>query len=105
MIKNPKHIHLLINPYNNTLAICPSSSGVKDSLKVTYNTDTECEYYSLELMSQLARLNPHLTAEHSYRIGGKTMFQEQLAVFDMKTATILDTMSGLDPSRSTINEL
>ena len=104
MIENPKHIHLLINPYNNTLAICPSSAGVKDSLKVPYNTDTECEYYSLELMNQLAKLNPRLSADHSYRIGGKAILQAQLAVFDMKTATILDTMPGLDPNRSTINE-
>ena len=95
---------MLINPYNNTLAICPSTADVKDSLKVSYNTDTECEYYSLELMNQLAKLNPYLSSDHSYRIGGKTMFQEQLAVFNMKDATILDPMPGPNSVRSTKNE-
>ena len=51
-LNRPEYIVILVNPYKSTIAVVPMETSDKDTLKVSYD-DSECEYYSKKLMSQL----------------------------------------------------
>lgn len=87
-LNRPENIVILINPDTYKIAICPTLPDVKDSLKVSYDSNTDCEYYSKELMVQLSRLKTSINRSYTYRIRGK--IDKNIAIFDINDAVRYD---------------
>ena len=100
LLKKPKNIHILINPTAYKLVIRPTPPDIKDSLKISYKADSDCEFYSTDLMEQLSRLKPQLSNSCTYRISGEIVGDKRIAIFDICNAAIYD-----GPSSSERNEL
>ncbi len=92
-LKRPENIMILINPDTYKIAICPTLSDVKDSLKVSYDSNMDCEYYSKELMVQLSGLKSSINRSYTYRIQGK--IDKNIAVFDINDAIRFDPSSDM----------
>ncbi len=85
LLNNPEYVLILVNPHKSAIAVCPTDAGKKDTLKITYN-DSDCEYYSKELMTQLSRLRLCIDRSYTYRIKGKVLNNGRIAIFDMNDA-------------------
>ena len=107
LLNNPGNIHILINPQTNKIALCPARPGTKDSIKLQYGPDIDCELYSTELMAQLSYLSPKFDSTYTYRIIGEVIPDRDIALFDLTTATKLDASTKDETTnitRSTPNE-
>ncbi len=107
LLKNPSNIHILINPQTNKIALCPSRPEAKDSIKLQYGPDVDCELYSTELMEQLSYLSPQFDLTYTYRIIGEVIPDKGIALFDLTDATKLDPSGKAeanDTTRSIPNE-
>ena len=107
LLNRPKNIHILINPAEYKLVIRPTPPDIKDSLKISYKADSDCEFYSTELMEQLSRLRPELSTSRTYRIIGEIIEEKRIALFDINKAVIYDgppTNDSKDHTRSSPNE-
>ena len=107
LLNNPSNIHILINPQPNKIALCPARPDTKDSIKLQYGTDIDCELYSTELMEQLSYLSPKIDFASTYRIIGEVIPDKGIALFDLTDATKLDASSKAeanDITRSVPNE-
>ncbi len=90
LLNRPKNIHILINPEEYKLVIRPTPPDIKDSLKISYKADSDCEFYSTELMEQLSKLRPELGTSCTYRIIGELVEEKRIALFDINKAAIYD---------------
>ncbi len=107
LLGNPRYIHILINPAEQKLIIRPTVPGKKASLKVKYKNDTECAFYSTMLVNKLSGLLPQNDPECSYRISGRMIEEQGFALFDIATATAIDSSLDngiIDTSRSEQHE-
>ena len=99
LLKYPKNIHILINPNEYKLVIRPTPPDIKDSLKINYKTDSDCEFYSTDLMDQLSRLKPQLLYSCTYRIIGEIVEEKRIALFDINKATIYEGTSSAESKK------
>ncbi len=90
LLKKPQNIHILINPDTSSLVIRPTPDNIKDSLKISYRADSDCEFYSTDLMEQLLLLKPQLNTSCTYRIVGKIVSEKRIAIFDISEAALYD---------------
>ncbi len=107
LLKRPRNIHILINPAEYKLVIRPTPPDVKDSLKISYKADSDCEFYSTDLMEQLSRLKPQLNNSCTYRIIGEIVEEKRIALFDINKAARYDgpiSSECKDQVRSAPNE-
>jgi hypothetical protein len=86
LLDNPTNIVILINPDKYKIMIRPVLPDVKDSLKVIYKTNADCEFYSKELMDQLSKLGSCINLSYTYRITGKAVPGKGIALFDINDA-------------------
>ncbi len=89
----PNNIHILINPVEYKLVIRPTPPDIKDSLKISYKTDSDCEFYSTDLMEKLTLLKPQFNNSCTYRIVGQIVEDKGIALFDITKATIYEGLS------------
>ena len=94
LLNKPENIVIMVNPDKNKIALCSTLPDVKDSLKVFYDNNSDCEYYSKELMEQLSRLKSCIDQSYTYRIYGKIV-NSILAIFDINDAFRYDGCSDL----------
>ena len=99
LLNRPKNIHILINPNEYKLVIRPTPPDIKDSLKINYKADSDCEFYSTDLMEQLSRLKPQLFNFCTYRIIGEIVEEKRIALFDINKATIYEGTSNLESKK------
>ena len=85
LLNNPEYVLILVNPHKSAIAVCPTDSEQKDSLKISYD-DSDCEYYSKELMTQLSKLRLFTDQSYTYRIKGNVLNNGRIAIFDMNDA-------------------
>ena len=91
LLNRPENIMILVNPETYMIAICPALPNKKDSLKVIYDNNADCEYYSKELMEQLSWLKSSIKRTYTYRITGELSYDRKIAVFDINKAVRYDT--------------
>ena len=93
LLNYPENIHILINPEEKKLVIRPTPPDIKDSLKISYKNDIDCEFYSTDLMEQLSFLKPQLNTSKTYRIIGEIVETKKIALFDVNKAYIYEGQS------------
>lgn len=95
-LNHPKNIHLLINPTEYKIVIRPIPPNIKDSLQISYKPDSDCEFYSTELMEQLSMLNNNLCSDNTYRIKGEILEEGRLALFHINRAELYEDHINLE---------
>lgn len=87
---NPDFVVLIINPDEHTLGIKCSMLDDKLAHRIHKNTmKNDCELHSKPLMTALHRLCPDWDEKESYKLEGKVIADENMAVFSMKNFTVL----------------
>ncbi|MCR5331775.1 MAG: hypothetical protein K6E62_11415 [Lachnospiraceae bacterium] len=107
LLGRPRNIHILVNPADRKLIIRPTVPDKKASLKINYKTVAECEFYSRQLIEHLSALLPQNDPEFSYRISGRLVPEQGFALFDIDTATAIESPpddENTDTVRSNANE-
>ncbi len=104
LLNRPDNIMILVNPEVYMIAICPALSGKKDSLKVIYNNNIDCEYYSKNLMEQLSWLKSGIKHSYTYRIAGGLSDDGKIVVFDINNAVRCDLADELTENTGVNNK-
>ena len=90
-IGSPDFVMLIVNPKKHTLGIQSSMLDDKLALRIRKNTiRKDCELYSKPLMAALHELCPDWDDRESYRMEGKIIADEGMAVFSMKDFSVLE---------------
>ncbi len=96
MINRPDHIHLLISPESQTIAICVCTNKDKDAIQIRY-TQRDCEIYSGDLMDRIVRLNDRIKENRTYRLTGVISENDRMITFRLDEAICTD--DGKEPKR------
>ena len=100
LLGKPKNKHILINPTEYNIIIRTTPPDTKDSLTISYKADSDCEFYSTDLMKQLSLLKPQLKKTCTYRILGETVNERRIVLFDINNATIVDGSVGNESKKN-----
>ena len=85
---NPDYLQLLVNPKGMQIAIYGDEQKSRDGHRVNLKkltSDNSYELYSKSLIIQLRRLLPLLEADCTYRLTGKILQEENMALFHLST--------------------
>lgn len=87
---NPDFVVFIVNPEEYTLGIKCSTIDDKLAHRIRKNTlKKECEFHSKSLMAAFHNLCPDWEDKDSYRLEGKVIADENMAVFSMKNFIVL----------------
>lgn len=89
---DPQYIQLLVNPSDMVVAVrCIDAPLFKDSVHIIsrnrFCSVFSCEIYSRLFVAKLSALATAMGTGGLYRIKGKVMLSQRIAVFDLKTLT------------------
>lgn len=93
----PEYVQLLFHPTNMTLAILGTDHKSPEAHKVQstrFLSDNSYEIYSKSLMTGLQKHVKGLDNGSSYRIQGKILAQQNIAVFSLSTMQEISKASG-----------
>ncbi len=93
----PQYVQLMINPEEMVIAIWGTDKALAESHKVNLsqlNADNSYELYSKMLMSELCTIVPDLDKGKSYRLYGKKVAGENVALFPMTSIQIMERSKG-----------
>ena len=100
----PKYVQLLVNPINMQVAIRGIDNKLRDAHRVNLSaiqSDNSYELYSKSLIQQLCILVPELDFNYTYRLIGKIIESENMAVFSLKTLKKVETLEeNRDPENT-----
>ena len=82
-LNNPKYVYLLINPEKKVLAIKSSNVKKRDAVKIDYNSEKDCEIYSISLIEQMSSLKDAVNASTTYKLFGRTYTNNGIIEFDI----------------------
>lgn len=85
MLDFPHTIVMYMNPSDAVIAIKRQPGFKKDAIKLTYDTDGDCEVYSEKLMNMLATCVKDCNKEYTYRVSGE-MYGRDAAYFALANA-------------------
>lgn len=90
MMGDPKYIHLLVHPEKKSVAIVAvkSNSPGKDAHRIKpqiMESDNSYEIYSSLFLKKLFEIVGGLSTECSYRISGKMIPSQKMAVYSLDT--------------------
>lgn len=97
MLNDPDYIQFLVNPKDKVIAIRPGKSINALAERVRWdrlNDNHCCEMHSTSLVYQLHSLLPDLDNMSSYRMEGTHIEQENLVVFKMADARLLNYLES-----------
>lgn len=92
-MNNPQYVHLLVNPEDALIALCVCRGGDKDAIKVS-STGRRGDVYSKKLLDQILSLKNILSENHTYRLYGNVSGNEQIAIFPLSDAVIVEESKG-----------
>ena len=90
LIGKPEHIHLLVNPNDQTIAICVCKDKDKDAIRIRYSS-RDCEIYSKFLMERILKLSDRIQADKTYRITGYISENKKMITFRIDDAVCTET--------------
>jgi len=90
LLGDPKYIQFLVNPDDQIVAIRSVERSVSGDQthrvsKKTLQSDNSVEFYSRSFISALMEVAGDLDKGHLFRMEGKVITQEKVAVFSMKS--------------------
>ena len=84
LLEKPNYIQILVNPDKKTIAIKKCQKEAEQSHHIIYKEQTDCEFYSKELLQRISTVNSELNEGTTYRAHGQIFSKEKLAVFYMQ---------------------
>lgn len=89
----PQYVQLMINPEEMVIAIWGTDKAIAESHKVNLsqlNMYNSYELYSKMLMSELRAIVPNLDKGKSYRLYGRKVAGENVALFPMTSIQVIE---------------
>lgn len=89
LLNHPKHIQLLINPQERTLALCDTDSNNPLGLKINYEKINEgkcCEMYSTPFIERLLTIYTQMPTER-FRLKGNYIKAQNIVLFHLEEYT------------------
>ena len=93
MLGNPDYIQLLVHPKSNLVALRVSSANERFALDIRRGPDYKKEEYSIHskaLLEELHYICPTLCLEQTYRVTGRYIPKENVVIFNLITAKIVE---------------
>ncbi len=87
-LNNPQYIALLINPQKKIIAIKRCNKKKRDTVKINYSSDKDCEVYSLDLLLQIAQLEDTLLNKNTVKLYGQIYKNEIIEFNFVHTTTV-----------------
>ncbi len=89
----PDYIQLLVNPTTGSFVICPANGDEEQIHRIYWSkiVDNSYELYSKYLIEKLNEVNINWNPEGSYRILGRILPKQNIAVFNMADATLINS--------------
>ncbi len=91
----PKYVQILVDPINMQVAIRGIDNKLRDAHRVNLSVlqhDNSYELYSKSLFQQLCVLLPNLDFNYTYRMSGRIIESENIALFSLKSLKKVESL-------------
>lgn len=93
MMRYPDNIQILVNPEHKLIALRATENKSKDSQKIKRGPEykrEEYELFSKNFLEELLSISSDLKAGKTYRVTGSFIDSENMSIFDINSARLLE---------------